>query len=257
MDTQARSPSPLAARIAAAFPALAKAPPATLDRLAAKSLHRRVPAGTVMFNERTPCTGFPLVLGGAVRVVQQYPNGRELQLYRVKPGESCLVSGSCLLGETAYPASGFAESEVELLIVPPAEFRSLVAEDEAFRAEAAKLPAVAAGTVATAAVASDVATWQDAAGGCDGVKTGSCGFHTASNETDPWWQVDLGKPCLLDRVVVFNRTDGTAAARTRNLRVLVADRTDQPEFVEVYRHNGETFYGVREGRPPVPLLEVN
>jgi CRP/FNR family transcriptional regulator len=134
MDKQAESPSPLAARIAAAFPALAKAPPATLERLAAKSLHRRVPAGTVMFNERTPCTGFPLVLGGAVRVVQQYPNGRELQLYRVKPGESCLVSGSCLLGETAYPASGFAESEVELLIVPPAEFRSLVAEDEAFRA---------------------------------------------------------------------------------------------------------------------------
>ena len=134
MDTQALSPSPLAARIAAAFPALAKAPPATLERLAAKSLHRRVPAGTVMFNERTPCTGFPLVLGGAVRVVQQYPNGRELQLYRVKPGESCLVSGSCLLGDTAYPASGFAEGEVELLIVPPTEFRSLVAEDEAFRA---------------------------------------------------------------------------------------------------------------------------
>ena len=134
MDTQAGNPSPLAARITAAFPALAKAPPATVERLAAKSLHRRVPAGTAMFNERTPCTGFPLVLGGAVRVVQQYPNGRELQLYRVKPGESCLVSGSCLLGETAYPASGFAESEVELLIVPPAEFRSLVAEDEAFRA---------------------------------------------------------------------------------------------------------------------------
>ena len=134
MDTQARNPSSLVARIAAAFPALAKAPPATLERLAAKSLHRRVPAGTVMFNERTPCTGFPLVLGGVVRVVQQYPNGRELQLYRVKPGESCLVSGSCLLGETAYPASGFAESEVELLIIPPAEFRSLVADDEKFRA---------------------------------------------------------------------------------------------------------------------------
>ncbi len=116
-------------------------------------------------------------------------------------------------------------------------------QDEAFRAEAGKPPAAA---VATAA---GVATWQDAAGGCDGVKTGSCGFHTASNETDPWWQVDLGKPCSLDRVVVFNRTDGTAAARTRNLRVLVAGRADQPEFVEVYRHNGETFYGVREGRP--------
>jgi CRP/FNR family transcriptional regulator len=133
MELQERPLSPLAARLAAAFPALGKAPAATLERIAAKSLHRRVPAGTVMFNERTPCGGFPLVLGGAVRVVQRYPNGRELQLYRVKPGESCLVSGSCLLGHTAYPASAFAESEVELLVVPPVEFRELVAGDEAFR----------------------------------------------------------------------------------------------------------------------------
>jgi len=134
MDTLARTPPSLAARIAAAFPALGKAPASTLERIAARSLHRRVPTGTVMFNERTPCAGFPLVLGGAVRVVQQYPNGRELQLYRVKPGESCLVSGSYLLGDSNYPASGFAEGDVELLIVPPAEFRALVAEDEAFRA---------------------------------------------------------------------------------------------------------------------------
>lgn len=133
MAHQERSLSPLAARLAAAFPALGEAPDATLERIAAKSLHRHVPAGTVMFNERTPCSGFPLVLGGAVRVVQRYPNGRELQLYRVKPGESCLVSGSCLLGHTAYPASAFAESEVELLVVPPVEFRELVAGDEAFR----------------------------------------------------------------------------------------------------------------------------
>jgi len=32
---------------------------------------------------------------------------------------------------------------------------------------------------------------QDAAGGVDGVKNGSWGFHT-DNENDPWWQVDLG-----------------------------------------------------------------
>jgi CRP/FNR family transcriptional regulator len=134
MDTQTPNPAPLAARLSAAFPALAKVPPATLERIAANSLHRRVPSGTVMFNERTPCSGFPLVLSGAVRVVQHYPNGRELQLYRVKPGESCLVSGSCLLGDTTYPASGYADGEVELLIVPPAEFRALVADDEAFRA---------------------------------------------------------------------------------------------------------------------------
>ena len=86
-----------------------------------------------MFSERTPCHGFPLVLSGSVRVLQQYPNGRELQLYRIKAGESCLLSGSCLLGSVDYVARGIAETDVELLIIPGADFKALVAEDEAFR----------------------------------------------------------------------------------------------------------------------------
>jgi CRP/FNR family transcriptional regulator len=51
----------------------------------------------------------------------------------VKPGESCLLSGSCLLGETAYDASGIAETDVELLVLPPAEFHALMASDDTFR----------------------------------------------------------------------------------------------------------------------------
>jgi len=125
--------SPLAARVAAVFPSLAAAAPATLERIAASGIHRRVPAGTVMFSAHSPCGGFPLVLGGSIRVLQRYPNGRELQLYRVKPGESCLLSGSCLLGNTDYDASGVAESDVELLVLPPALFNALIADDETFR----------------------------------------------------------------------------------------------------------------------------
>jgi CRP/FNR family transcriptional regulator len=125
--------SPLAARIAAVFPTLADAPAPTLERLAGSAVYRKVPPGTVMFSERSPCAGFPLILSGSIRVLQRYPNGRELQLYRVKPGESCLLSGSCLLGQAAYDATGIADSEVELLIVPPAEFNALVAEDDTFR----------------------------------------------------------------------------------------------------------------------------
>ena len=67
------------------------------------------------------------------RVSKRYPNGREMPLYRVRPGESCLLSGSCLLGQADYAATGIAATEVELLIVPPADFRALIASDEAFR----------------------------------------------------------------------------------------------------------------------------
>ncbi len=92
-------------------------------------------------------------------------------------------------------------------------------------------------------------TAEDAAGGCDGVKTGGWGFHTASAEPDPWWQVDLGKIATLDRVVVFNRTDGGTAARTKKIEVLVAESAESPEFTTVYRHSGEIFGGAGDGKP--------
>jgi len=94
----------------------------------------------------------------------------------------------------------------------------------------------------------EVTTAEDAAGGCDGVKSGCLGFHTASSEQDPWWQVDLGGVVRLGRVAIYNRTDGNTAARTRHIRILAARGTDGG-FTEIYRHNGEVFFGSRENRP--------
>jgi CRP/FNR family transcriptional regulator len=136
MDASATSGFPaatVALRIAEAFPGLGEADGPTIQRIVGSGVHRKVPADTTMFSERTPCTGFPFVLSGTVRVVQRYPNGRELQLYRVKPGEACLLSGSCLIGHSDYAATGIAESDVELLILPPPAFQALLAEDATFR----------------------------------------------------------------------------------------------------------------------------
>jgi CRP/FNR family transcriptional regulator len=135
----AKPPSPipreaLARRIAFLFPGLAAASAATLERIAERSTLRVVPAGTTVFSEHSPCIGFPLVLAGTVRVTQLFPNGRELQLFRVQAGESCLLSGSCLLGKSNYPANAVTVTEVEFLVIPPDEFRALIGEEEAFRA---------------------------------------------------------------------------------------------------------------------------
>ena len=115
------------------FPALADAAPATLTRIAERGIHRKYPAGTILFDVHTPCSGFPLVLSGTIKVLQRYPNGRELPLYRVKAGESCLLSSGCLLGHDDYAATGIAESDVELLMLRPDDFQALIATDEAFR----------------------------------------------------------------------------------------------------------------------------
>ncbi|MCL4207476.1 MAG: discoidin domain-containing protein [Pirellulaceae bacterium] len=97
---------------------------------------------------------------------------------------------------------------------------------------------------------SSVTTAEDAAGGCDGIRNGLWGFHVASGEQDPWWQVDLGRECRLDRVVVYNRC-GNSAARTSHLQILVAGGDGDEAcktFRRVYQHNGTPFHGV-ENQP--------
>ena len=91
-----------------------------------------------------------------------------------------------------------------------------------------------------------VSTAQDAAGGCDGVRNGGFGFHVASGERDPWWQVDLGRKTRLDRIVIHNRTNGGTAPRTRNIQVLLSDSGEGSAFGLVYRHDGKVFYGGKE-----------
>jgi len=90
-----------------------------------------------------------------------------------------------------------------------------------------------------------ITTTADAAGGCDGVKNGTWGFHTAM-ESNPWWQVDLGKSQPVGKLVLWNRCDATAA-RTNRISVLLSD--DGKKFKSVYTRNGQTFGGMLTGRP--------
>jgi CRP/FNR family transcriptional regulator len=93
----------------------------------------RAPAGGVLFDAGQPCRGFPLVLEGSVRVVMGSASGREILLYRVEPGQACILSGGCLLGHSDYSARGVAEEDVTLLSLPPDLFQALLIEHEPFR----------------------------------------------------------------------------------------------------------------------------
>ena len=115
------------------FPVFAEMPKARLDELVAESEVVRAPKGTVLFEPGQPCRGFPLVLEGSVRVAKSSPAGREIVLYRVDPGQSCLLSGGCLLGQSDYSARGVAEEDVTLLRIPPDIFQRLMVDFEPFR----------------------------------------------------------------------------------------------------------------------------
>jgi CRP/FNR family transcriptional regulator, anaerobic regulatory protein len=86
-----------------------------------------VPAGTTLFREHEPCGGFPLLLSGEVRVSRSASSGRELELYRVVPGEMCLVSSSCLFVDQPLSAHGVAVKPTRLALLSPAAFREALA----------------------------------------------------------------------------------------------------------------------------------
>ncbi len=91
-----------------------------------------VPANTVLFSENTPCQGFPLVLQGEVKVSRNSGDGRSLELYRVVPGELCLVSSACLFRAQPLTAFGITTKASTLLLIKPDVFTRWL-ETPAFR----------------------------------------------------------------------------------------------------------------------------
>lgn len=110
-----------------AYPALTP----LAETLSTLPMHQ-VPGQTVLFREQDDCPGFPLIVAGEVRVVRGNNQGRELELYRVRAGDLCLVSAASLFSGQRLSARGLTAHPTELIVLPPAAFRQALAH-EAFR----------------------------------------------------------------------------------------------------------------------------
>jgi CRP/FNR family transcriptional regulator len=124
---------PLIERLAAAMPSLAGLPRPLSDELAGSVRLVHLPAGAPVFSERDPCSGFPIVLAGRVRISKPLESGREIALYEVTPGESCVLSTSCMLGSAPYGARGHCATDAEIALIPRGTFDRLIAEHRPFR----------------------------------------------------------------------------------------------------------------------------
>jgi len=100
----------------ASYPPLGALPRESLIRALAHLPLFHVPPRTVLFDEGEPCRGFPLLLRGEIDVVRSAPDGRELSLYRVSPGDVCVVSAGCLFGSRPMNARGRTVTESRVVV---------------------------------------------------------------------------------------------------------------------------------------------
>lgn len=92
-----------------------------------------LPAGTKVFEPGMAARSYIMVASGRVRVQQVSESGREIVLYRIGGGDTCILTTACLLAHEDYPAEAIAETEVSALVVPQTCFDELLARSARFR----------------------------------------------------------------------------------------------------------------------------
>ncbi len=115
------------------FAGLSRLEPPIKELLLRRSQIIEVPADTVIFGPGKSPENMLFLLDGTVRVQQVSESGREIVLYRINAGESCVLTTACLLAYDDYSAEGYAETAVRAAAVPRQVFDDLVAQSKTFR----------------------------------------------------------------------------------------------------------------------------
>ncbi len=115
------------------FTVFRSAPGGLVEGLLSVSRQQAMPAGKQIYTEGDACQAIAFVLSGEIRVFKIGETGREITLYEIGPGETCILNASCILAGQSYPANAVSLTDVDMLLVPSAAFRRLVDEHESMR----------------------------------------------------------------------------------------------------------------------------
>ncbi|MCL6587400.1 MAG: Crp/Fnr family transcriptional regulator [Anoxybacillus sp.] len=86
----------------------------------------KLPKGTVVFREGDICEHVAFIVSGVIRVAKIGENGKEVNLYRVCRGESCVLTISSVLSRSPFPATAIVEEDAEAMIVPKDTFVTMM-----------------------------------------------------------------------------------------------------------------------------------
>ncbi len=101
-----------------------QAPPPLRREMLQAALHIKAGSGTCLFNAGDTCARFALVGAGRIRVYKIAETGRQVTLYNVVAGQTCIVNTLCSLLSTRAVATAIVEDPIEAVTFAPQRFLS-------------------------------------------------------------------------------------------------------------------------------------
>ena len=102
--------------------------PKMLTKLFEYGQQKSFKEGEVILNENAYIKSVPIVISGSMRVMRTDDDGRELLLYYIKSGESCIMSFLGGLHDDTSKVKAIAEEAAEVLFVPVDKVREMIKE---------------------------------------------------------------------------------------------------------------------------------
>ncbi|MDD4798900.1 MAG: Crp/Fnr family transcriptional regulator [Clostridia bacterium] len=81
--------------------------------------------GANLHNGDEQCLGMLIIVNGFLRAYILSEQGREITLYRLKPGDTCVLSASCILSEITFDVHIAAEEDTQAILINSAFFANL------------------------------------------------------------------------------------------------------------------------------------
>lgn len=92
--------------------------PELMDKLYQYSIQKEYEAGSVILSENAHIRSIPIVVKGSLKVMRTDEDGRELLLYYIKAGESCIMSFLGGLHNETSKVKAEVEEDAEILFLP-------------------------------------------------------------------------------------------------------------------------------------------
>ncbi len=106
------------------FPFLADSQQPLRDDFFRHASRIHLPAGQTIAYPGDECAQFILIISGHLRIFRATDNGREITLYRLGTGESCVLTAACIMGRQGFPAEARSTSPIDAVTIPAQQARN-------------------------------------------------------------------------------------------------------------------------------------